>query len=190
MKQPRPNLPIPYKVANILGQLLVAARLPVMRLDEQTVCAAATKQSGLEDFGDPYYRQGLLQLLDLAEKDANLHPLGRYMTHEIVVNYLVQRLWLVETRKKEPEIFKQPLRPPLIIIGLARSGTTFLHNLLAIDPAHRALPQWLLTRPFPERNGNGDGPDPRITKMEQALRVRQPLLPGIDFIHYTRARFI
>ena len=42
-------------------------------------------------------------------------------------------------------------------------------------------------RPFPEGNGNGDGPDPRILKLEQAMRLRQPLLPGLDAIHYTRA---
>jgi hypothetical protein len=187
MKDSKINLPLPYKVANALGKFLVAARIPSMRLDEQSVYATAMKQTGLTDFGDPYYRQGLFQLLKSADKDANLHPIGRYMTNDIVTNYLVQRLRLMETRKKEPEIFQKPLLPPLIIIGLARSGTTFLHNLLALDPTHRALPQWLLVRPFPERHWKGNGPDPRVVKMEQALRFRQPLLPGIDSIHYTRA---
>ena len=187
MKTSRLHLPLPYKVANGIGKLFVAARLPFMRLDEEAVCAAAMKQAGLTDFGDPYYRKGLLQLLKSAERDANLHPLGRFMTRNIVTNYLVQRLRLVETRKKNPEIFQKPLHPPLIIAGLARSGTTFLHNMLALSPDHRALPQWLLMCPFPEASGNGDGTDPRISKMERALRLRQPLLPGIDAIHYTRA---
>jgi hypothetical protein len=145
------------------------------------------RQTGLTDFGDPHYRQGLLTLLEAAEQDAKLHPLGRYTTNDIVTNYLVQRLRLVEMRKKEPEVFEKPLLPPLLITGLARSGTTFLHNLLALDPAHRALPLWLLQRPFPERQGSGDGPDPRIRKMEQSLRARQPLLPGLDAKHYMRA---
>jgi len=30
-------------------------------------------------------------------------------------------------------------------------------------------------------------PDPRIAKMERGLRFRQPLLPDLDAIHYTRA---
>lgn len=187
MKAPRSTLPFSYRAVNLLAQLLVAARLPIMRLDEQSVCESATKQTGLTDFGDPYYRQGLLQLLESVEKDANLHPLGRYMSNDLVTNYLVQRLKLVETREEEPEIFRKPLIPPLIITGLARSGTTFLHRMLALDPPHRAIPQWLLMRPFPEKNGKSEGVDPRIAKMERALRIRQPMLTGLDSIHYNRA---
>jgi hypothetical protein len=187
MKDSRPNLPLRYQVVSTLGRLFVAAGLQNTRLDEGAVCQAAIKQTGLTDFGDPYYRQGLLRLLESAEQDANLHPLGRLMVNDMTTNYLVQRLRMVETRKQEPEIFEKPLLPPLIISGPARSGTTFLHNMLALDPAHRALPQWLLLRPFPEGSAKDDGPDPRYVKAEQGLRFRQPLLPGVDSIHYTRA---
>ena len=187
MKNARSNLLLPYRVANILGRLLVASRMPIMRLDEHAVSAAATRKTGLTDFGHPHYRQGLLQLLESAEEDAHLHPLGRFMTNDMVTNYLVQRLRLVETRKREPEIFRQPLLPPLIISGLARSGTTFLHNMLALDPAHRALPQWLLVRPFPEKQGNGKYKDPRLTKMKRTIRFLRPLVPEMDSIHYMRA---
>lgn len=184
MKDSRLDLPLLYKIINAIGALLVTARLPLMRLDEESVCAAAIKQTGLKDFGDPYYRQGLLKLLESAEKDANLHPIGRYMMHDLVTNYLVQRLKLMEEHKRNPEIFRRPLIPPLIITGLARSGTTFLHNMLALDPAHRAIPMWNLMRPFPEKNGNGV--DLRIKEMERALRIRQPMLPSLDAIHYSR----
>jgi len=187
MKRIRSNLSLPYKVANKLGKLMELARMPIMRLDEQSVCAAATKQTGLTDFGDLHYHQGLLQLLESVEKDAKLHSLGRIMTRKIIVNYLIQRLLFVETQKKEPELIHLPLIPPLIIVGLARSGTTYLHNLLAIDPSHRAIPLWLLTRPFPERPGKGGEPDIRRVKMERSIRFRQPLLTGLDSIHYVRA---
>lgn len=187
MKASRLDLPFMYKVANVLGKPLSAAGLPAMRLNEAAVTASAMKQTGLTDFGDSYYREGLLPLLESADNEADLHPLGRFMANDIITNYLAQRLWLVETRKKEPELFQEPLLPPLIICGLARSGTTFLHNMLALDPTHRALPLWLLTRPFPERAGSDDSPDPRLVKMEQSTRFRLPLLPGIDSIHYQRA---
>ena len=187
MKETSFNMPLPYKAANTLGAVMVAANFPVMRLDEKSLKNAAMKQTGLSDFGDPYYQEGLQRLLTSAVEDANLHPIGRYTTNDIVTNYLAQRLKLVETRKKKPEIFQQPLHPPLIIIGLARSGTTFLQRMLAMDPAHRALPQWLLMRPFPEKHWNGDDPDPRIAKADRAIRMRLPLLHDLDSKHYVRA---
>lgn len=187
MKDSRSHLPLRYRTINSLGRLSMAAGYSGLRLDEDTLSAAAVEMSGLEDFGDPHYRLGLLRLLESAEQDANLHPIGRYTTKDIVSNYLIQRLKMVETRKREAQIFQKPLLPPLIIIGAARSGTSFLHQMLALDPAHHALPQWLLVRPFPERDWDGEGPDPRIAIMERGLRMRQPLLPGFDSIHHTRA---
>ena len=187
MKSSRLELPLPYKLLNSLGKLAIALGLPIFLLDEQSVTDSARKQTGLTDFGDPYYRQGLLRLLDSFENDANLHPIGRFMATERVVNYLVQRLRLVETRRTDPEIFKQPLFPPLIITGLARSGTTFLHRMLALDPTHRSLPLWLLTRPFPDLRRSNMDSDPRYLKMEKDLNRRKPLLPGLDAIHYMRA---
>jgi len=187
MQESRSRLPQRYQLINSIGKLLLAAGFPILRLDEETLSASAMKIAGLADFGDPYYREGLTQLLLSAEEDANLTPIGRITTRDLVTNYLVQRLKLVETRKQMPEIFNKSLIPPIIITGSARSGTTFLHNMLAIDPPHRALPQWLLMQPFPEKDWNGEPPDPRIEIMEKTIRMRQPLLPGLDSIHYQRA---
>jgi hypothetical protein len=187
MKSSKLDLPLSYKLLNSLGRLLMNLRIPILRLDEQTVCDSARKRTGLKDFGDPYYRQGLLHLLESLENDSNLHPIGRFMAKDMVTNYLIQRLRLVEARKREPEIFKLPLIPPLIITGLARSGTTFLQRMLALDPAHRSLPLWLLMRPFPDNNKSKSDPDHRYAKMEQDLNLRKPLLPGLDAIHYMRA---
>jgi hypothetical protein len=41
------------------------------------------------------------------------------------------------------------LEPPVLITGFGRTGSTFLHNLMACDPALRAAKLWELWRPFP-----------------------------------------
>lgn len=187
MKDSRAQLPFRYRVVNSLGSLLVAARLKNLSLKEQERCEAAIEQSELNDFGDAYYREGLQQLLASAKEDANLHPIGRYIFIDMITNFLAQRLHMVETRKRKAEIFEKPLVPPLIIVGPARSGTTFLHNLLAQDPNHRALPQWLLMYPFPEEPVKGSDTDPRYEKAAQGLNFRQPLLQGLDAKHFSRA---
>jgi hypothetical protein len=187
MEGQKPVLPLSLKAISVLAALMNALDLPPTRLDEDSVCTTAMKEGGLSDFGDPYFREGLRELLVSLKQDADLHPIGRMVARDMIVNFIVQRLKLVETRKQQPGIFNQPLVPPLIVTGMARSGTTFLHNLLAEDPENKALPQWKLMRPFPEEDANPNELDPRIAKMESGLKFRQPMLPGLDAKHALRA---
>ena len=60
-----------------------------------------------------------------------------------VVNVLANRL----LRHATP-IPDQPLARPLIVSGMPRSGTTYLHRLLASVPETRALKLWELQRLF------------------------------------------
>lgn len=187
MKTTKLEMPFGYKALNNAAKLLFKLGFPILRLDEETVSKIAIKQSRLTDFGDPNYREGLQILIDSLE-EAKLHPLGRFMAKDMITTYLTQRLLLTESRKTEAKIYDQPLTPPLMITGLARSGTTFLQRMLAFDHTHRALPQWLLMRPFPKSGEeNNSSPDWRLKEMEKAWSFMQPLLPGLDAIHYARA---
>src|SRR5215203_1285334 len=143
---PRPSLPFRLRVLNTVGKHLGAARLPVVALDEEALVQAAVKETGLSDFGNSYHREGLLRLLDSVENDAALHLSGQVAYREAILGSLINRLLLTEACKQTPEIFRKPLKSPIIVLGLPRSGTTFLHRLLALDPAHRAVPWWELAR--------------------------------------------
>jgi hypothetical protein len=186
MEAQKLDLPLSLKVISVIAKLMNALDLPPTRLDEDSVCTTAMKDTGLSDFGDSYFREGLRELLRSYQQDADLHPIGRMVARDMITNFLIQRLKLVETRKQEVEIFSQPLLPPLIVTGMARSGTTFLHNLLAENPENRAIAQWKLMRPFPEGDTNPNEPDPRIAKMEAGLKFRQPMLPDLDAKHALR----
>jgi hypothetical protein len=98
---------------------------------------AATRATGLRDFGDDYYASGLDTLLD-SLRDAELTFLGRMITQRAVVLGLKQRLLITEMRKRRPEFFTGTITPPIIVTGLPRTGTTLLHRLLAEDPELRA----------------------------------------------------
>ena len=148
----RIKMPWGYKTANALGKMLSAIRSPMLSLDESTVCDQAVQISKLTDFGNPYFRNGLSALLASGRNDARLHPIGQFIFHRMVLEYLCQRLRLIETTKRSPDLFRKKIIPPVIITGLARSGTTFLHNMLATNPIHRAIPLWELFLPFPDPN--------------------------------------
>jgi hypothetical protein len=185
MVEPRPSLPLRLRILNTVGKHLGAARLPVAALDEEALVQAAVKATGLTEFGDDYHREGLLRLLESVENDAALHLSGQLTFRETIVGSLINRLLLTEACKRTPEIFQRPLKPPIIVLGLPRSGTTFLHRLLAMDPAHRAVPWWELARPLPGPGANGKS-DRRRQIFQRKLRRLQKLTPDLDSKHYTR----
>ena len=151
------------------------------RLNEESLFSAAIKQTGLTDFGDPHFRQGLTSLIESAENDAKLHFIGRRVMNTLITVFLVNRLLLAETRKRRPEIFRTPLLPPLVILGLPRSGTTFLHGMLALDPANQAIPAWQTMRPIANSK-----PDRRKQTYHWENKAQSLLIPKLDRMHYSR----
>jgi hypothetical protein len=171
------------RILNKAGKHLGAARLPVAALNEESLVGAAVRATGLSEFGDGYHREGLLRLLESVENDAALHLSGQLTFRETIVGSLINRLLLTEACKRSPEIFRKSLKPPIIVLGLPRSGTTFLHRLLAMDPTHRAVPWWELARPLPGLNGESDR---RRQIFQKKLSRLQKLTPDLDSKHYTR----
>jgi hypothetical protein len=184
--EPRASLPLRFRLLNTVGKHLGAARLPIAGLDEETLVHAAVQATGLTDLGNSYYREGLSRLLESLEDDAALHFAGRVANREIIVCSLINRLLLTEARKRTPAIFRRPLKPPIVVLGLPRSGTTFLHRLLALDPVHRAVPWWELARPVPDANSD-QRPDRRRQILQRKLHRRQKAVPDFDRKHYSRA---
>jgi hypothetical protein len=179
------SLPLRLRVLNTVGKHLGAARLPFVALDEEVLLEAAVKATGLTEFGNGSHREGLLRLLESVEKDASLHLSGQLAYRETIVGSLINRLLLNEAYKQNPETFRKPLKSPIIILGLPRSGTTFLHRLLAMDPAHRAVPWWELARPLPGP-GSDEQSDRRRQVFQKKLHRLQKLTPDLDHKHYTR----
>lgn len=177
------KLPLPFRIVNAAGAVLNTLGLTRVRLEVGPLLRAATRQTGLTDFGDPVFLDGLRVLLDSVERDANLHFLGQLSVQQIVVDSLVNRLLLTEAQRRTPELFARPLIPPLIVLGLPHSGTTFLHRLLAEDPAHHAPRHWELSSPLPLPGKR----DNRRRKAERFLRVRQFLTNDLDDKHFIAA---
>ena len=177
------TFPPPFRLLNAFGKMTQAKRLRRFQFEECSVLGEAMRRTGLTDFGDPQFEDGLQALLTSAERDASLHFLGRISLRRSVVESLVNRLLLVETQKRKPEVFDAPLIPPLIVLGLPRSGTTYLHRLLAEDPAHHAPPFWELVRPL-QQPGERDN---RREIISQELVWRKRVAPELDRKHFITA---
>jgi len=168
------------RLANIIGRFIQTTGLEIARFEEEVVCQKAIQACELDDFGDQHFRAGLNQLLESAEKDAYLNPIGRLGMQRLIIHHLTNRLLLMEVRKQSPEIFRRPLIPPIIVMGLARSGTTYLHRLLSEDPRHRAIPLWEVMRPIPQKT-----PDRRRDAAIRELKIKEILYPNLNNKHFS-----
>ena len=133
--------------------------------------ARAIETVGLDDFGDDdEFRLGL-EALTAAVADAGLPPALRERIGQQVLANLVTRLRLVALRKARPQIAAEVIDGPLVVIGLPRTGTSALVDLLAQDPGARAPLQWEVQNLFPPTDKAHWRDDPRIAAMEAQLQA-------------------
>ena len=137
----------------------------------------ARAATGLDDFGSPYYREGLQRTVDALNNEADLNDLGRVMQHATISNALIQRLKIVDTYQRNPEIADEIIRGPVVVIGLPRTGTTALSQLVAADPQFRSLRTWESQAPTPPPEAATQHSDPRIAQAAEGLAMIDQMFP-------------
>lgn len=142
---------------------------------------AIREAGGLNNWGNPDFISGLEALLDSIKKLPSTHFIGQITLHSLIIRSLVNRLRYVELLQKDPKSLS--LNAPIIITGLSRSGTTFLHRLIGYDSRHYAPPLWELLNPYKNKGVF----DFRRTKARYEILLKNILLPELDKKHYTRA---
>lgn len=133
---------------------------------ESLIEEARARAGGLEDFGPPQFLEGLGRFVDSLENDAKLNPVGQYIAKGRALQHIVNRLNYVNDRKLYPSIADEKIVKPVFIIGLGRTGSTILHDILAQDPANRAPLTWEITYPSPPPRTATFETDPRIAQCE------------------------
>ncbi len=157
-------------------------------LDVDRLAAEAQQATGLDDFGDPSWREGLERLTTALRDEAHLSELGVQIAASEIVMYLSNRLSVTEWHRAHPEIAAVDVTPPIVIIGQGRTGTTILHDLLAQDPAHRVPLTWEVDRPCPPPESATYDTDPRIEEIQTRLDGTELLIPGFKAMHPLGAR--
>ncbi len=157
-------------------------------LESKSFCARARRNTGLEDFGDPPIEQPLRILAESVEQEADLHPLGRFLMRMHLQSLLETRLQLThEWRNRGACLDDSPTPRPIFITGMPRSGSTYLHELLAQDPANRAPRVWEVMFPVPRRGKSGPRPDPRVRMAATRLWWFRRLARHPDSVYPMRA---
>jgi hypothetical protein len=148
----------------------------------------ACDTTGLDDFGEDTWREGLERLADSLAAEAALNELGEQIAASECAMYLANRLCITDFRRRNPQVADADVTPPIVIVGQGRTGTTILHDLLAQDRATRVPLTWEVDRPCPPPETATYETDPRIDEVDAVTSGVELLIPGFLAMHPMGAR--
>jgi hypothetical protein len=156
---------------------------PSFAASEAALHEEAVALAGAADFGDPAYRDGLRAVLDAYDREAKFHDAGRAAARDNLVQLLATRLRSVARIERGEGAPAAPIRRPIIVLGLVRTGSTALHHLLAQDPQLQCLEYWLAARPRPRPPRAAWESDPDFAAAAAEIEAMYAFDPALRRIH-------
>ncbi len=169
--------PRPEWVARLNEEGDVLNMRSVVPLDESSLLAEATRNTGLGDFGDDQWLGHFRALLTAIESEANLNFMGRMLTRAEFILYLEARLRIQDYFRRFPEIEAEAIEAPVMLLGHDRTGTNLLHETLACDPQFRVVKCWEALFPAPPPEESTYRSDPRIQRAERFITIFDRITP-------------
>ncbi|MDT5131304.1 MAG: hypothetical protein QOE41_615 [Mycobacterium sp.] len=163
----------------------MAERTDVGTVDD--LLESATRLVGLDDFGadDDNYLEGLAVILESYQREADLTPLGSKISRVYLRGALAARLLAEAGWKQYPRHAEVPVKRPIFVTGLPRTGTTALHRLIGADPAHQGLQMWLAEYPQPRPPRETWDANPVFAQLNAQFEqhhVENPEFMGLHFM--------
>lgn len=140
---------------------------------------------GEDLWGETGWRERLGRWLDEVGGDPDRTGIGHLSLRNACVRYVTNRLLTVDLLRRHPEIHDIEIVAPIVIIGLPRTGTTHLLNILSADDRLRSLPLWESYEPI-ARRGDGpgaDGVDPRYRRCSDEWEQIRSTSPFVEAMH-------
>ena len=134
---------LPFSLVNKLD-VLSKKMIPI---EAERVMKLAERTTGLGDWGDGGFRQRLDATV-AGLNEARLNTTGLLGARYVLNWHLGNRLRIIDFAKRHPELDEVDIERPVVITGFFRTGTTFLHNVLAADPNNRVAKAWELSYPL------------------------------------------
>jgi Sulfotransferase family len=156
-----------------------------VRIDPDELLHGARVDTGMEHVGDDALVDRLRAQVAAIEADTGLSGLGRLIVRNRLLGLLCARLRFEDFVRRYPDALELELEPPVVVVGLPRSGTTHLVNLLAADSRFRSMPWWEVVEPVPVLgDGPGrDGVDPRYLRCLADWEATKNVAPLTALMH-------
>lgn len=158
-----------------------------MDLVPAELISQAEKITGLSDWGSARIDEPLQRFWQALHHEASLTPAGTQVFQQESVRLLSNRLLLEAEFARLPPGALVPLTKPLFVVGLFRSGTSLLHNLLAQDPAARWLHLAEALYPVPAPAAAHWPTDPRLEQASALIHFQNGLAADFVRAHHIAA---
>ena len=144
--------------------------------------AEAERRTKLSEWAKDESFPGLYEIAVARLNETAPTPVGRLIAFDYLMRRLMTRLQVVERSQQKPDPRYIP-RAPIVVMGLPRTGTTFLHRLLALDPDNRCPETHELLDPLSKRPLHK-----RVKYWDSKLNLMKRLVPHLEQIHDLGAR--
>jgi hypothetical protein len=159
----------------------------MISIDRESLLQGAIRKAGHADFGGDSWREGFDRLIDALNDTAQLTQSGASMMGYRISNLLLNRLAIEKTYRDHPDIGEQVVQGPVFVIGLPRTGTTALSQLVAADPQMRSLRTWESLAPVPPPESATEHSDARIAQAQAGLDYMYTTYPKWAAMHHETA---
>jgi len=130
--------------------------------------------TGVGGFDSDSYREGLEIFLKDSAAHGRLTEDGQAALEASIIEHLTRRLQVEQFARDHPEVTRSAIAAPVVVMGMPRTGTTLLSNLLACDPARRSLLQWETQDPIPPAGPGKLHTDPRaLAKLQMEAEMKR-----------------
>ena len=161
---------------------------PGVQINADDLLDQARKQTGLDDFGDPWFLDPLHALIGFVNREAGLTSADAEPIRH-VANMLCDRLKLVDFLKRYPDVEDEKVHVAGIIVAHPRGGSTLTQRLTARSPQLNATYFWELTTPVPLPDEKFGDPSPRIKLGDEGVRQWLDSMPEYLAMHPQDAQY-
>ncbi len=168
----------------------------LVSLDPDEMIAVAQQSTGLSDFADDWdddpaegWRVAFQKLIESYETEGRLTTVGRLATRQEMIRTLRTRLLLVNEHRLRPELASIDIEKPVFIVGQSRTGTTIIHELMALNEHMRAPLAWESIHPiaWSHDKGSSGGVVNGLALAECEQEFFEDVVPEFAAVHELRA---
>ena len=172
---------------NFVGGAFRKIGLDPFKLNAKKIIQKSVQRTNFEGTVPESVEIGLNKLISSIQSESNVNPFGALALKGMLERAVYGRLKIEQAIKDDPSILDRPIKEPVFIIGMPRTGTTILHALLHQDPAHRSPLAWECLIPYPVATPDNKNDNPSLDIVEREFEQLFKLVPDLQKKHYLEA---